>query len=257
MALPDAFDALYRAFSGYGRSAQIDACPCCVDKLDQDVLTRGPLRGLDADELGKYAFKAMTTWGDAADYKHFLPRILELAIGGGRSSWPGLELEIIAGKLQMAGVQSWPAPELAALRECFFAWWQAVLARDPEDGAWRASDVLPAIACVIDDISPFLDAWRADRSLTGALQLAEFIQANWADIANRGHLHGLWRVAEGREAVARWLVDPERKQMLEHAFERHLDKPAANRLAEAVDAWQWMTPAAPAAAGTPRRSDLP
>src|SRR5262249_18353164 len=123
----------------------------------------------------------------------------------------------------------------------FNALWQTVLAHDPAESPWAASEVLPGIAAIVDDVSPFLQAWAADRSLSSVLQLADFIDANWADIANRGHLRGPWCESRGRERMERGLTDPARRLSLEDAFEHHVDSPPANRLAAAVDAWQWMT----------------
>jgi hypothetical protein len=40
--------------------------------------------------------------------------------------------------------------------------------------------------------------------------------------------------------VARWIQDPARQQSLELSFERHLEESAADRLAAAIDACQWM-----------------
>ncbi len=60
-----------------------------VDQLCQEVLfmktwTNGIKNysqnheKLNEDDLSRFTGKAMTTWGNANDYKHFLPRIFEL-----------------------------------------------------------------------------------------------------------------------------------------------------------------------------------
>ena len=44
---------------------------------------RKPLQEPEAEDLGRYSFKAMTTVSDVHDFRHFLPRIKELlALGG-------------------------------------------------------------------------------------------------------------------------------------------------------------------------------
>ena len=241
MTLAEAIEGLYGTFASYHRRDSIDACPCCVGREEKHTLARVPLRTLACVQLSRYAFKAMTTWGKAEDYKHFLPRIMELAISREGRIWPGMDLQLIARKIQLAGGDSWPPAELRALAHVLDALWQTVLAHDPTESAWSASDVLPGIAAIIGDISPLLESWHLDRSLSAVLQLADLVDANWAAIANQGHLQGAWRDVASREHVERWITDPARRQSLEHAFEHHVDSPSANRLAAAVDAWQWMT----------------
>ena len=240
-SLAEAIEELYRAFAHNHRRDAIDACPHCVGREEQDTLARVPLRTLSGRQLSRYAFKAMTTWGEPEDYKHFLPRILELALAREGRVWPGMDLQLIAGKIQLAGGKSWSETERGALERVFGAVWQTVLAHDPAESSWRADDVLPGIALIVDELSPFLETWALDRSLSAMLQLADFIDSNWADIANRNHLHRRWREVPRREQMERWVVAPARRQSLEDAFEHHVDSPQANRLAAAIDAWQWMT----------------
>jgi hypothetical protein len=241
VTLAEAIEGLYAAFAPYPRRDGVEACPCCVGRAEQDTLARVSLRALSCEELGQYAFKAMTTWGAPEDYKHFLPRILELAASTEGRGWPGLDLLLIAGKLQLAGRQSWPEAEREALHGFLHALWRIALAHDPDECPWRASELLPGIAAIVDDLAPFLDAWERDGSVSSLLQLADLIDSSWADIARRGHLRGRWRDLAGRERMERWLTDPERRRSLEEAFERHVDDPLAGRLAAAVDAWGWMS----------------
>ena len=80
-----------------------------------------------------------------------------------------------------------------------------MISSDPHESRWRASEVLPALALVFDELSPFLKAWDEERSLTGVLQLAEFLEVHWVEL--RG------------SAVEAWVIDPARGQALEAAFE--------------------------------------
>ena len=56
----------------------MDSCPCCVDDTHKQQLSAAPLRELTEEQLDTYTWKAMTTWGEVDDFKHFLPRIFEL-----------------------------------------------------------------------------------------------------------------------------------------------------------------------------------
>ena len=66
------------------------------------------LRELDAEDLGKYSLKAVTTWGDEYDFKHFLPRILEL--------WDDcVSHDMLFMKLQYLHWETWPPQEKDAI----------------------------------------------------------------------------------------------------------------------------------------------
>ncbi len=69
---------LYHVFAPYLLNVHVDTCPCCISSRDKAVVSRKQLNELNYDELYRYTFKAMSTWGDVDDFKHFLPRILEL-----------------------------------------------------------------------------------------------------------------------------------------------------------------------------------
>ena len=58
----------------------IEGCPCCVSGSDEDNIHSKQLRQLNGDDLSRYAFKAMTTWGDIEDFKYYLPGIFSAKI---------------------------------------------------------------------------------------------------------------------------------------------------------------------------------
>lgn len=68
-----------------------------------DVVRQQPLSEITADDIRIYAYKALTTIGCSEDFLYFLPRILELESDGSL----GVEPEILAGKIEMAGFESW------------------------------------------------------------------------------------------------------------------------------------------------------
>jgi hypothetical protein len=78
-----------------------------------------PLRAISADEISRFAFKALTTWGTLQDYKYFLPRILELTFSGELF----VDIEITVGKVSRGDFDSWPPEEQTAIREVLRAAW--------------------------------------------------------------------------------------------------------------------------------------
>jgi hypothetical protein len=131
--------ALYEAFASYRRRPSIDACPHCVGEARREALARAPLHELRPEQLSPYAFRALTTWGEPVDYKHFLPRILELAATPAGVPWPGFQPDIIAAKLELAGWKQWPARE----RDVVVAWYDSACewALGPEPDGWSESAI--------------------------------------------------------------------------------------------------------------------
>jgi hypothetical protein len=104
-ALQATIEGLYAVFASYPLRPQVVGCPCCVSAEDEARLHSKPLRELEIADLEKYASHALLTWGDEDDFRHFLPRLFELADLEHLSS---SDLHIIFGKLRHAGWRAWP-----------------------------------------------------------------------------------------------------------------------------------------------------
>ena len=76
--LKESIENLYSTFSIYPLNSKMEGCPCCVSDADKEKIHSKQLRELEEEDLSRYVFKAMTTWGDTDDFKHYLPRIFEL-----------------------------------------------------------------------------------------------------------------------------------------------------------------------------------
>ncbi|MBJ6145785.1 hypothetical protein [Hymenobacter sp. BT559] len=123
--LAQAHGALVDVFAKYPLRGDTDGCPCCVSAADHAELQSGNLR--------RYAFKAMTTWGNETDFKHFLPKLVA-ALTPDSSYYPGTihdgacDLQCFANKLAYAHWHNWPAQEQQVVLDCLRAWWHVCLA---------------------------------------------------------------------------------------------------------------------------------
>src|SRR5262245_52533685 len=144
-ALRRAIETLYEVFGCYGLKSKMDLCPDCeLDAAEASLRTR-PLQTLTWKDLGVYPFKAMTTFGDESDFKHFLPRILELyAVDYGGALW---DLAVIFKKLNYASWRSWPDNETRAVRGFVTAWRDALAAnqRESDGDAWLLDELEAAL----------------------------------------------------------------------------------------------------------------
>ena len=166
-ALETAIEALYQTFAVYPLRPVIEGCPHCVSREDSDQIHVRPLRELTPGDVRYYAFKAMTTFGDVADFKHFLPRLLELLARELRSGETlGIDEEVIGGKIALAQYVTWPEAERAAVEQFFMAAWRVALATFPSTP--DAETLLCTVAqfASADDLTPYL---AADAHTSGAL----------------------------------------------------------------------------------------
>jgi hypothetical protein len=121
-----AVDGLYAAFAAYPLRSVVGGCPCCTSPADNIDLHAAPLRELSTDRLRHYGFTAMFTWGDVEDFKHFLPRLLELTATEG---FLGPDTESLYGRLAYAKFDTWPEAEQTAVRAFAMAHWRAPLSK--------------------------------------------------------------------------------------------------------------------------------
>lgn len=122
MNLKIAIDNLYEVFANYHVEGSLRerSCDCCVSDKDIKQLLSKPLRDLNEDDLRWFMSKAMTTFGDLKDYKHFLPRILELMK---YQNSDFIEDFLIYEKLNYAEWKTWESKEIEAIHNYFITLW--------------------------------------------------------------------------------------------------------------------------------------
>jgi len=111
---------LYKVFSRYPLREKIVGCPHCELKEAESRLHTTSLREITWEDFGVYPFKAMTTFGDVEDFKHFLPRLLELYkkdYDGSRYS-----IGILLTKLNYGEWHNWQADEKNAISGFLESW---------------------------------------------------------------------------------------------------------------------------------------
>ncbi len=148
LELARAIDALYETFEAYVLADRIDFCPHCDLDASERRLHARPLRELTWADLSAYCPRAVTTFGDATDLKHFLPRILELYVADQRGA--PCCLFTTFGRLDRADWTAWPSEEVAAIWR-FIDAWKRVLTRDAaesEDAAWELDELKSAMLAV-------------------------------------------------------------------------------------------------------------
>lgn len=185
---------VYRVFASYPRPARVEGCQHCVTEKDHEDLLGAPLRQLDAERLRRFSHKALNTWGDVDDLRHFLPRLLELALRGDG------DLHGLFAKLRQAGWTDWPEDERDALRACLSVWWE-----DGLSSGERPDVPLETLAEAGDDLGPYLESWWGRSTPQALWALADLV----SEVA-----HTTPRVRDDR--VVTWLATT--RDWIEGAF---------------------------------------
>ncbi len=236
--LSESIQDLYEVFDRYPVRRNMPHCECCVTSEDIDLICSKPLRELAAADLGKYAEKAITTWGDVEDWKHFLPRLMELIATEGLVHWANPET--VFSRFREGKWEGWDPVERHAVGFYFVSLWRFVLSRYrviplmETPLAVTANDYLCAIAQATDDLSPYLRMWRADRSITALRHLADFVVDTLDQVMKDGTLGPWWRGRAAETQVKEWLSDPATTQRLEEGMASSSSGPFAASLSAAL-----------------------
>jgi hypothetical protein len=103
-------EKIYAVFNKYQLNGKIEKCPCgCISNEEEQKIYSTTLMNLSADDLGFYNRKAMSTWGNIENYKHFLPRIIEIYKENKTNGW--IDLDTIYDKLEYAKWIEWNKEE--------------------------------------------------------------------------------------------------------------------------------------------------
>jgi len=230
--LVGAIRELYRVFKPYQTRRHPEGCPCCVNDADKRRLFSKPLEELTPDDLGRFAWKALTTWGTVEDLKHFLPRMLELVANDDCAPF---EREVLFGKLRLGEWRTWPESERWAVEMFLDAVWQDCL--ECEAGSVWLDELLCGLGNAVDNLTPYLQSWTTCELRPGYEHLVQFVDWNSATLLKRKHLsNSFWSDAEAQmRQVVDWLASPRTVQTLELTFAAKPEPDFSDAVAIAVD----------------------
>ena len=218
LRLRDAIAQSYEDFVGIACPVKLETSPLRNGDEILRALTSAPLRQISGEQIGPYSGWAITTVGDDRDYRHFLPRIFELAVTD--PVWLGTEPPVIAGKLNMGAWRNWPASQQSAVVQVFNAAFDAMVEKHPDDWPSQSANWFCGIATLGEPIAPVIDRWRTSNWANAALNLAGLINAESKNIHRHGEVRGsFWKEVseELRRDVAQLLMEDQTMAFLRSA----------------------------------------
>jgi hypothetical protein len=222
-------DVAYDTFDRYRRPMVLDASPLRdPDKLLKK-LTAKPLKLLDGEDVQEYASAALTTVGTVDDYKHFLPRLIDLATQSGIIEPPTISL-----KLKKAQWRAWPKNEQQALEAIFL--YSCLEAFKKHTDEYLAGGWLVSLAILNMDLGQLRAEVANSDNDRCALQLADLLlsstifasnpseRAYWEDVSDKTLQETrCWLLSEATRTfliTVRLRTRPEDAWLLEKAISR-------------------------------------
>jgi hypothetical protein len=204
LALKVAVDNLYVTFEPYPLHPDTGPCSCCHNPIEEQKLHGKPLRNLTEKDLEKYAFDALLTWGDVEDFKHFLPRIFELAVLH-HDTDTFVDPEVICRKLRYGDWRSWPEPEQQSIDNFLQILWSSLLKIEPQPFCgWLIEDWLCGFAQAGNSPAPYLHTLLTVETDNERINLAAFIADT--DFTNPVPSDGYWNeVRDFYDEVVEWV----------------------------------------------------
>lgn len=151
----------------------MEGCPCCVEDKHKKELRAAPLRKLSEEQLSTYTWKAMTTWGNVDDFKHFLPRIFELMA---TSAFTGDVTALY--KLNYAEWDNWKEDEKDAVKQFLLAWWADVAAHK----TWFNKELFIEAHKRTGNINLLLNSWIITEENNSIRNFVNFIHYHFSDL---------------------------------------------------------------------------
>ena len=201
LPLRTAIGTAYETFGKYPQPVKLDVSPV-HDPARLRTLRTKPLGQLEISDLAGYAVSAMTTIGEVEDYKHFLPRILELAVHSGI-----IDPQNVALKLRYARWHEWPQEEKTAITDLFNE--ACIQAFNERTDEYLATPWFCALAILGNDLTPVMHAWESASSPNAALQLSQLLRVKLLFEQDADEM-GYWSEIqiEVVKGIRAWLLHP-------------------------------------------------
>lgn len=228
--LRQSLEQLYHVFAVYPFRPTMPCCiPHCFEQKEIDALNQ-PLHLLGKADLDSFTWSLLLTCGDTEDFKHFLPRLFELA----SDDSPGYfcDTEIVVGKLAHAEFETWPTAERSVVLDFLRVWWRVEIERDAD--SFAIGDLLTGLCCAKLDLQEFFAMWLANKTPGAASNLAQFVMDKAVAI-RMGKTFNAFLEKNYLPVINAWLFSDEVLTYLEEGFFNYADTPQAETLSSAVD----------------------
>ncbi|BAZ43216.1 hypothetical protein NIES4102_02160 [Chondrocystis sp. NIES-4102] len=228
LQLKQAISHLYKTFESYHLNPPIAGCPCCVGEYEQKLIRSKILNQLTVEDLNHYVYHAVILWGTIEDFKHFLPRLLELTAFEYESFWS----DIVIIKIAETEFNNWKEEEREVVNQYLLALWNYILSQPPRLN-FSAKDFINSLSNINNELKLFLTMWSIHHSPNSLLHLSDFI-------GHRINLNKLpikinYFSQKDTKEFLEWVLKEEVIARLEQYFFNNIDEPYIKEIADTID----------------------
>jgi hypothetical protein len=201
-----------------------------VGKWNQTVSSK-PLTELTGEDLHFFVFKVCYTWGDASDYKHFLPRVFELIAQykeGEIEAWIALE------KLNYCNWKDWKKTEYEAVLNYLNSLWVQLLHEEAVNTLWNFDELFASIAKVHPSFNWMLKEWEKSQCAVSTLRFCEFVEGTATELTRRSQVKQLKDEPELSDEFVHW-AKCHMQPKLEKAFNSTEDEEMLEKIVQTVE----------------------
>ncbi len=207
---------IYKIFSKYPENRKIQASTSNEEliKWNNQIFSK-PLKELTQDELSNFVSKTMTTYGELSDFKHFLPRILEL-ISEYKAPY---DLEILFSKLEYGNWKKWKNDEKKIIENYMLELWKQILNDEIIDAEDEFDDYFFSISKYYYDFRTLLNIWEETlkKSESSIKHLANFVIGNRYCLFYESDKYNRYveRISkEKKEILKKWILSDKLKKLI-------------------------------------------
>lgn len=212
--LQHTIEKLYTVFEKYSAS-DLSGSPIYeeLSEWNRQLLSK-PLHELNEEDLSRFTFKAMTTWGSAIDFKHFLPRILDLTAAY-RTPY---DIGTVFDKLALADWRTWPEEEQSAVEEFLIHLWENLINDNSAKAEMEFSEYFAAISGLYPHFSHLLQIWEVSGSKAAIKHLSELIIKDPNLLFGKKKKNGFHHQKENLNQLIEWALSDAIGLQLEEKF---------------------------------------
>lgn len=220
-------ERLYDIFAKYQGLSKLEGSPL-YDDLDNwnKQLRSKKLKGLNEEDLSRFAGSVILTWGDENDYRCYLPRILELTA---ELKTP-YEVWTIYSRLEDANWKTWDVNEQNAINDFTLELWNNLLNDDSERAEWEFKEYFHAIAYFYSDFSEILKSWETSDSFASIKHLTNYIFEERQKLFDNNYIDSREKNTKVIEQFKHWLTSEKIIKKIKQAYYDHEQAEIAERL---------------------------
>ena len=223
--LKDIVDKSYEVFKKYDATAPLDVCTaCCLTKEQENALITLPVRDIPFKLLYDYNTAAKTKHPRIEEFKHFLPRFLEITAD---LNFLHHSAELVLSRFDYYDKSEWSDEEQALIQNFASAYFCQYLSVYTPSALERVDAILIMLSKTKVDMQPILACWMENTSPESVFHFKDLVIGGFKT-TKPDQLISSFAGQELTGAIIEWLDKQATKSAFADKIEKIIMEPAEN-----------------------------